>query len=388
MVAKPITVIQMLPGLTEGGVERGTLEMGAFLSRKGHRSIVLSKGGRLVPQLRSEGSIHLNWRVGEKNPISLVYLVPLRRLLIKEKVDILHLRSRMPAWLGYLAWKSLPVRLRPRLVTTFHGFYSVNAYSKVMTKGEKVVAISKAVEGHIMAAYGVPGDRIEVIHRGFDADSFDPHKVSRSRISELRERWSVETESGPVLMLPGRLTRLKGHELFIKSLSAIRDLPWQAVCVGEVQENPGYVRELKQLLNQLGLAHRVRFVGYCEDMPAAYLLSDLVVSANIETPEAFGRIAVEAQAMGRPVAATALGGSLETILPGKTGWLTTPGDEKAMASALAQGIEDASLRTDFGKNGQAWVEEKFTVDRMCNQTLELYYQLLSQDRLCRSSNMR
>ena len=376
MVAGPITVVQMLPGLEGGGVERGTLEMAAYLVQKGHRSIVISEGGRLVDQLISEGSTHLRWRAGAKNPVSLAYLIPLRRLLVREKVDILHLRSRMPAWIGYMAWKSLPAECRPRLVSTFHGFYSVNVYSAVMTRGERIIAISKAVEAHIKAAYGVCQDRIQVIYRGVDANRFDPGAVSSERLASLRRKWTVPEADGPVVMLPGRITRLKGHDVFVNGLARIRDLPWQGICVGDTRENPGYAKELTHLISRLGLEERIRFVGYCGDMPAAMMLADVVVSATYGTPEAFGRIAVEAQAMGKPVIASAQGGSLETVLPGKTGWLVAPGDEDSMAGALGRAVSDAPQRAEFGENGRKWVGGRFDLRRMCRETLDLYRQLL------------
>jgi len=378
MVARPITVIQMLPGLEGGGVERGTLEMASHLVRKGHRSIVISAGGRLVEPLVAQGSTHLRWRAGAKSPISLAFISPLRRLMIRENVDILHLRSRMPAWIGLMAWKSLPTRYRPRLVTTFHGFYSVNAYSAVMTRGERIIAISKAVETHIKAAYGIPQDRIQVIYRGVDAKRFDPDRVSRHRAESLRREWALSDTDGPIIMLPGRITRLKGHDVFIRSLAEIRDKPWQGICVGDTRENPGYVKELKGLLSRLDLTERIRFVGYCEDMPAAMMLADLVVSATYGTPEAFGRIAIEAQAMGTPVIASAQGGSLETVLPGRTGWLVTPGEEDSMADALGTAVSDAPLRSEFGRNARLWVKDRFDAGRMCSETLSLYRQLLRQ----------
>ena len=147
--ARSLTVVQMLPELEGGGVERGTLELGKYLAEHGHRSLVISAGGRLVGQLEREGSKHIPWNVGSKSPICLKYILPLRRLLQKEQVDVLHLRSRMPAWVGYLAWKSLPKSKRPALVTTFHGFYSVNSYSAIMTKGDGIIAVSESIKKHI-----------------------------------------------------------------------------------------------------------------------------------------------------------------------------------------------------------------------------------------------
>lgn len=376
MRAGPITVVQMLPDLEGGGVERGTLELGNFLCIGGHRSIVISAGGRMVTQLENEGSRHITWKTGVKSPVSLRYILPLRRLLQEEKADILHLRSRFPAWIGYLAWKSLPVDSRPHLVTTFHGFYSVNAYSRIMTRGERTIAISHTIAAHIKEAYGVPDERIVVIYRGFDEKTFNPETVGQDRIERLRKKWRLEDVKGPMIMLPGRLTRLKGHDLFLKALARNRSLQWAAVCVGDSDENRPYVDELESLQRELGLEDRVRFAGHCDDMPAALMLSDIVVSATTARPEAFGRIAVEAQAMGKPVIASAHGGSLETVLNGESGYLVKAGDVQQLAEALKKMILDNALRAAFGRNGRQWVKKKFTTDMMCQKTVSLYRDLL------------
>ena len=365
----------MLPELESGGVERGTLEIGAYLCAAGHRSIVISGGGRLCTQLEREGSRHVSWDVGKKSLCTLRYLLPLRRLLVSEKADILHLRSRVPGWLGYLAWKTLPQEKRPRLVTTFHGFYSINAYSAVMAKGEKVIAISKTVADHIKAHYRVPEERIVLIHRGFDEKVFDPASVATERVEVLRKRWGLTDAEAPLIMLPGRVTRLKGHDIFIRSLCALKSHPWTAICVGDMDEASQHTAHLRTLLTELDLTPRVRFVGHCDDMPAAYLLSDLVVSATSSVPEAFGRVAVEAQAMSRPVIASAHGGSLETVKPGHAGWLVPPGDAAGLTNALVEAIPAQSLRERYGANGQLWVRENFTMKQMCEKTLELYKKL-------------
>ena len=206
MVAESITVVQMLSDLESGGVERETLELARYLCRQGHRSIVISAGGRMVSQLEKEGSTHITWKVGVKRPASLKTVFPLRRLLQEEHVDILHVRSRLPAWIGYLVWRSLPEKTRPRLVSTFHGFYSVNPYSAVMTKGERIIAISKSVADHIRQHYKVSDDRVVLIYPGVDEDYFNPDAVSGERIQILRERWDLADYAGPIIMLPGRIS--------------------------------------------------------------------------------------------------------------------------------------------------------------------------------------
>ena len=378
MVARPLIVVQMLPELESGGVERVTLEMGNYLVQHGHRSIVISGGGRLVPQLESEGSEHVLWDVGKKTPLSLWYISKLKKFLTQQKVDILHLRSRMPAWIGYMAWKSLPENSRPRLVTTFHGFYSVNSYSAIMAKGEKVIAISQVIKDHIKNIYKVPENKIAVIQEGIDLDYFDPHKISPERIEKLKNDWGLSKDGKAVIMLPGRITRWKGHEIFLKGLASINDLKWQAVCVGNPAENPSYYKYLLKLIESLQLHDQVKFVGQCDDMPAAFLLADIVVSASSGEAEAFGRIAVEAQAMGRPVIATGHGGSLETVLPGKTGWLVEPNDSQSLADALRKALDDHHQLREFGENGIKWVHQNFSTVRMCEEIVSLFRDLLKQ----------
>lgn len=378
MVAKQIRVVQMLPELHAGGVERGTLELGTYLSAQGHQSIVISGGGRMVPELKTNGSRHISWPVGRKSPITLKYLLPLRRFLAQEAIDVLHVRSRVPAWIAFWAWKSLPESVRPRFITTFHGYYSVNRYSAIMTKGERVIAISKGIRSHMIEQYGVEEERIDLIYRGVDERIFDPAMVSNDRMKNLQKHWQIENVPQPLIILPGRLTPWKGQDIFIQSLSQIKDLQWTALCIGDKEENASHFRRLQQMVSQLGLEGRIRFVGHCEDMPAAIMLSDVVVSASSLEPEAFGRVVVEAQAMSKPVIATAHGGSLETILDDKSGWLVPPQDTSALSEALSKAIQNKDLRQQFGREGRKWVMDNFTIHRMCQKTLNVYEQILNR----------
>ena len=372
-----ITVLQMLPDLEGGGVERGTLEMGKYLALKGHRSLVVSGGGRMVEQLEREGSRHISMRVGSKSPVCLQYIVPMRNLMRREKVDILHLRSRMPAWVGYLAWLSLPKKERPLLVTTFHGFYSVNAYSAIKTRGEAIIAVSESIKKHIQDCYGKSGN-VTLIFRGVDSTFFDPELVSPERVQRLRQEWGVSGES-PVIMLPGRITRLKGQDVFLKSLRHLTTGDYQAVLVGDIVENPSYSQELQDIIDNSGLSSRVRLVGHCDDMAAAYLLADVVVSASSSEPEAFGRTTVEAMAMGRPVVATAHGGSLETVVHEETGWLVPPSDPESMGCVLADVLELGKEKlAEIGRQGRQRVAGKFTTESMCDRTLALYLEKLGK----------
>lgn len=374
-VGEILTVVQMLPELESGGVERGTLEIGKYLADNKHRSIVISAGGRMVRQLEEEGSIHINWRVGSKSPLTLKYMLPLRNLLKRERVDVLHLRSRMPAWVGYLVWKSLPKHNRPVLVTTFHGFYSVNSYSAIMTKGMGIIAISKSIQTHIRQAYGVKKS-IELIFRGVDKEKFDPNAVVPERIERFRRSWNLDPEKA-VVMLPGRLSRLKGQDIFIQALARLKSSNFQALLVGDLEDNPGLASELLELIKNLGLEQTISMVGHCDDMPAALMIADVVVSASSNEPEAFGRTTIEAMAMGKPVIATAHGGSLETVTPEKTGWLVEPGSVESLAGALDDALEYPDKMKQFGRAGKAAVNSTFTMKNMCEKTLSFYQELIS-----------
>lgn len=375
-----LTVLQMLPDLDGGGVERGTLEMGKHLASNGHRSIVISAGGRMVKQLVEEGSHHVQWQVGAKDPRCLQYIVPLRQLMLKEQVDILHLRSRMPAWVGYVAWKSLPEDKRPVLITTFHGFYSVNGYSAIMTKGKGIIAVSESIRKHIFDNYEVHEEDVTLIYRGVDINAFSPEVVSNERLERLRQQWLLKLDV-PIIMLPGRLTRLKGQNVFLQSLTLLKNTNYQAVLVGDTDENVNYTNELRALIAEHKLQDRVKLVGHCQDMPAAYLLADIVLSASSSEPEAFGRTTVEAMAMGKPVIATAHGGSIETVINGRTGWLVKPSDPVDMAAALSSALDDMHLCEEYGRNGQERVRERFTKQTMCESTVVLYRKLLAQKQM-------
>lgn len=372
-----LSVVQMLPELESGGVERGTLEIGKYLADHNHRSFVISGGGRMVKQLEAEGSRHIRWKVGSKSPLMLKYLLPLRRMLKKEQIDILHLRSRMPAWVGYIVWKSLPKKDRPVLVTTFHGFYSVNSYSAIMTRGMGIIAISQSIKQHIEQAYGV-NKGIELIFRGVDKEKFDPSNVSRERIERLRASWRIGADK-PVIMLPGRLTRLKGQDVFLRALANLKQKNIQALMVGDIEDNPNFARELTDLITELGLQDTVSMVGHCDDMPAALMLADIVVSASSNEPEAFGRTTIEAMAMGKPVIATAHGGSLETVKPGCNGWLVAPGDSGDLARALEEALNAPETMKTYGMAGRETVNSIYSMDSMCEKTVAFYRRLMAEN---------
>ncbi len=382
--AAPV-VLQVLPALESGGVERGTVDMAAALSRAGWTSIVASAGGPMVHEVERAGAQHVTLRLDAKTPLALHKNAGLlTALMYDHKVDIIHARSRAPAWSALLAAR----RSRAHFVTTFHGTYGTgNAikrfYNSVMTKGQRVIAISDFIAEHVRQTYGVEDQRLVTIPRGIDTHIFNPAGVSAERIIQLAKAWRLTdglTDGLPVVMLPGRLTRWKGQTVLIDALAALRREDVRCLLVGSDRGRTGYRRELERTIESRGLASTVHIVDDCRDMPAAYMLADVVVSASTD-PEAFGRVAAEAQAMGRPVVATDHGGARETVMLGKTGWLVAAGDAAALARAINEALAlDAPARERIATAGRAHVCANFTVTKMCAETLEIYRGVLAARR--------
>ena len=304
MAGRSITVLQLLPDLQGGGVERGTLEIAGELARRGHRSLVISGGGRLVEPLQALGTEHITWPIGKKSPWTARLVFQLRSLLREQRVDILHARSRVPAWVAWLAWKSLPAAARPRFVTTVHGFYSVGRFSSIMASGEAVIAVSRSIAQYIRTNYPrTPAESITVVPRGIDPAEF-PHGFTAS--TEWRAEWDRQfpnTVGREWLTLAGRITRLKGHEEFlglIRQLSE-RGRNVQGLIVGgEDPRRAGYADELRQRVQELGLSDRITLTGHRSDIREIYAASRAVLSLSTQ-PESFGRSVLEALAIGTPV---------------------------------------------------------------------------------------
>jgi len=364
-------IIQVLPELHGGGVERGTLEIAQFLVAHGHESHVVSAGGRLVQELEANGSHHHRCEVVAKSPRSLIGVFQMRRLIATLQPDIVHVRSRIPGWVVELAYKTLLKARRPARISTFHGFHSVNFYSAIMTRGERVIAVSQAVAEHIQQAYGLEQEKIEVIYRGIDPTYFDPIGIDADQCKALRQRWGANEGQAPVLLLPGRFTRLKGHTVLLEALGLLTDLPWRLVLVGDHGENPSYTHELQGLADHYGLLTRIHFHGLCDNMPLAYAAADLVLNVSTR-PESFGRTAVEAMGMERPVIAAGHGGALETIVEGETGWCFRPNDVKNLAEVLRHALLHRADWEFMGTQGRHHVTQCFTLERMCEKTLDVY----------------
>ncbi len=300
-----LTVVQLLPALHSGGVERSTLEIAHALVAAGHRAIVVSAGGRLVQPLLDGGAEHLTLDIGRKSLLTLRHVVTLRRLFAETGADIVHARSRLPAWLGWYAVRGLPQARRPRWVTTMHGLNSPGRYSAIMASGERVICVSQTVRDYLLAHYpATDPHRLRVIPRGVDVAQFP--RVARD---DRRPRLALAAEhpllagEGPLLLLPGRGTRLKGHAHALRLLAALHAGGMPALLWMPGAREPGreaYVRELEAQAAELGVAQAVAITEPTTRIAQAYAASDLVLQLS-EKPEAFGRTVLEALCVGRPV---------------------------------------------------------------------------------------
>ncbi len=379
--ARAPVVLQVLPALVTGGVERGTVDIAAAVAAAGWTSLVASAGGPMVTELERAGAEHFRLPLDTKNALRIYRNTgDLSDLIESRGVDLVHARSRAPAWSALNATR----RMGCHFVTTYHGTYNAQNlfkrwYNSVMARGEKVIAISDFIAGHVAERYRVPPDRLATVYRGINTAIFDPERTSAERIIQLAKAWRLP-DGMPVIMLPGRLTRWKGQTVLIDALAALRREDVRCLLVGSDRGRTGYRRELERTIESRGLASTVHIVDDCRDMPAAYMLADVVVSASTD-PEAFGRVAAEAQAMGRPVVATDHGGARETVMLGKTGWLVAAGDAAALARAINEVLAlDAPARERIATAGRAHVCANFTVTKMCAETLEIYRGVLAARR--------
>lgn len=313
---KNLTVLQLLPALESGGVERGTVEIAQALVDHGHRALVISGGGRLVAPLTRSGAAHFTWPIGVKSLRTLLLVTHLRKFLLEQKVDIVHARSRVPAWIAWLAWRGMDPATRPRFVTTVHGLYGVNRYSAIMTRGERVIAVSNTVRDYIVREFPrtLPW-RIEVIPRGVDGTLY-PHGWKPDA------RWQGEffgqfprAAGKQLLTLPGRITRLKGHEPFIELVARLkrRGLPVHGLIVGGASASKQrYLHKLRYRVRSLGLEADISFTGQRDDLKNILAVSSLVLSLSTQ-PESFGRTTLEALRLGVPTAGFDHGGVGEIL---------------------------------------------------------------------------
>jgi glycosyltransferase involved in cell wall biosynthesis len=374
--ARPPAVLQVIPSLVSGGVERGTVEIAAALVAAGWSAFVASEGGPMERELARAGVEHIHLPLASKNPLRIRRNADaLVEIIRQHKIDIVHARSRAPAW---SAWRAAR-KTRRRFVTTFHNAYDEAApfkhwYNSVMARGERVIAISDFVATYAAARYDVGPDRLRTVPRGVDLKLFDASRVNGDRVAALAAKWRV-AEDVAVVMLPGRLTRWKGGLDFVEAIARLGRRDVCCLLVG-AEQRPGFRRELEAAIERSGLGAQFRIIEDCRDITAAYALSDVVVSASTD-PEGFGRTIVEAQAMGRPVIATDHGGARETVIPGRTGWLVPPGDPAALAAAIAEALGlDSTARGALAHRSRAHIAAGFTREAMCARTIAIYEELL------------
>ncbi len=363
-------VLQILPELNAGGVERGTLELAAWLVRAGHEAVVVSNGGQLVPELERSGARHIAMPVHRKSAASLFQVKPVRRLLDQEKPDIVHYRSRVPGWITWLAWKRMSPAARPRLVSTVHGFNSVNRYSAIMTRGERVICVSQAVRDFVLKSYPkTRGEILRVIPRGIEPALYHPGwQPSVEWLAQWRRDFP-QLEKKCVLMLPGRITRIKGHADFfdlIEALKAAGHAVHGLVVGGAHERKLAYMDDLRSAVPARGLTRDITFTGHRSDVREIMAVSDLVFSLT-QQPESFGRTTLEALALGKPVIGYDCGGVGEI--------LTALFPQGRVPLRDAGALVATTLRLLAERPAPRPVGEPFTIDAMCRATLTVYQEL-------------
>ena len=364
-------IVQILPELNAGGVERGTLEIAAHLVREGHEAIVISNGGRLVDALEKSGARHVRLPVHRKNPATLLQVRAMRRLLLAGQPDIVHIRSRVPGWVTWLAWRGMDPATRPRLVSTVHGFYSVSAYSAVMTKGERVIAVSESIRSYLLENYPkTPPEIIRVIPRGIETSQYG---VDFQAAPDWTTRWQTEhpeLAGKCLLLLPGRITRLKGHEDFFKLIAALKaaGIPAHGLVAGDTHEKKrAYLEELRGIVDALGVTGDVTFLGHRADVREVMAASDIVMALS-QQPESFGRTVLEAMALGKPVVGYDCGGVGELLAALFPAGRVPLGDAARLLEVTKAVIRDRPRPLPAG--------EPFTLDAMCRTTLSVYRELV------------
>jgi len=358
-----MTIVQILPELNEGGVERGTIELARELVKKGFNSIVISHNGKLVKQLEKDGSKHVSLDVCSKNPFTaFARISALKTTLKRLNPDILHVRSRIPAWLTYFANKDLKIPI----VSTVHGFNSVSSYSKIMTKADEVICVSGAIKEHIKKHYNTEKEKITVIPRGIDLDKFNPKNIDKNFINKFKNRYNLNDKF--VVSSIGRITQLKDLETFIRAISLIqKDIPNSiGLIVGGVRaDKEKYFRSLKELVKALHV--EIIFTGSIDNVAEIYALSDVIGSTS-KKPESFGRSVAEALALNTPVIATNHGGVLDIIQENINGYFFEIGDYKELANKI---IKAKELKFD----GSSYIKENFSLKQMVEKTVKIYRKL-------------
>jgi glycosyltransferase involved in cell wall biosynthesis len=380
-------VLQVIPRLSYGGTETGCYDLAHFLAEENCKSFIVTSGGELLKYIKKKSVKVFRLPVHSKNPILILFnSLIISLIIVLYNINIVHARSRAPAWSCFIATK-LTMR---KFVTTFHGTYNFNNkfkkfYNSVMVRSHLVIGGSNFIFSHINSNYGdffSDGKRkLLVIFRGININYFHSSRIPISKIDNFSKKHNIDRNKFIILM-PGRLTKWKGQKLFIESLKLVlrhensNKQSFQAIILGDEQGRSVYKKQLVDLAQQYGLGKFVKFISHCDEMPTAYSISNLVCSCSIE-PETFGRVAVEAQSMGIPIIASDIGGSTETIIKDKTGFLFKSGDVNELANAILMVMQkDYNSLKFIGLKGRKNVLKKFDVDKMCLTTFTEYKKLI------------
>ena len=383
-MASKIKVLQVIPKLGYGGAETGCYDIAHYLAEKDCGSFIATSSGELLKFVKKDKVKVFRLPVYSKNPILIIFnTIVLSILILINNIKIVHARSRAPAWACYLSC----LITRRNFVTTFHGTYNFENnlkkfYNSIMLRSKLTIAGSNFIFNHINENYSEYLNRkkkLRVIFRGINIDYYNQKNISILKQEKIKKEWELSQNKFTILM-PGRLTYWKGQEKLIEALNILiedyNNFNFQAVVLGSDQGRKVYKKKLIDLVQRYRLSQKIKFIDHCKEMPLAYSLADVVVSASIE-PEAFGRVSVEAQAMGKPIIASDLGGSKETILKGKSGFLYKHDDPRQLAKALNTVIElDQDTLNSIGNEGRKNITKKFDVEAMCDSTLREYKKLL------------
>lgn len=383
MNCKNKTILQILPSLQSGGVERGTIDIASALKESGFNPIIISSGGILVKELEKKNITHIKLDIGTKNPLKTFFNIRKINKIIKEhKVDLVHVRSRAPMWSAYFACKKNKVKL----VSTIHGPYSVGKnfltkffkkiYNSRMLKADKVIVVSNFIKNYVLENYKVEENKLCLIHRGADINIFKQENTSVRNILSLTTKWNLLEEKRKIIVMPARFTTWKGHEFLVDALAKIADKNYVCFFVGSNHGHESYQKRLEKKIADLNLSEKIRIVGVCKDMASVYAVANFIICASIK-PEAFGRVPIEAQSMKKPIIATKIGGALETVIDNKSGFLVEPNNIDEMVDAISKLLDFSDEQFKLmGEAGRKNIEDNFSNQKMINSTLEIYRQLL------------
>ena len=372
-----MNILQILPALNSGGVERGTIEIAEATIAAGHKSFVISSGGTLVYKLDKLGAKHIYLPVNKKNIFTIWgNSKKIEKIIKKYNIDIVHARSRVPAWSAYLACKNT----KAKFVTTFHGVYSGTSklkkyYNSVMLKGEKIIAVSNFIAKHIKDNYNFQNsEKLITIHRGVDFSIFDKDKARVEAISGYINNWHIP-EDKKIILLPGRITEWKGHKFFLESLALLKNKNYFAIIVGSSENHQQYKKRLEKQIEELNLDDKIIIKESVSDLINLYQISDIIVSAS-QRPEAFGRVMPEVGAMGKIILATKHGGATETVIDDKTGFLAAHDDAQKFAETIDKilALSEKEILS-IGEKAKKFALDNFSISLMQQKTIKLYESL-------------